>query len=66
MTPPELRACLDATGLSARWLAAATGRSPNSGSNWERGRVAVPADVAEWLRRAVAWHEANRPPRRVT
>jgi len=62
MAPAEFRAALDATGLSARWLAAATGRSPAQGHAWASGRSAVPQPVAEWLRRRMASHQADPPP----
>jgi hypothetical protein len=58
MTPTEFRTALDALGIGLAPLARLTGRTPDAARRWADGSAAVPAPLAEWLRR----HAANPPP----
>ena len=57
MTHPQFLATLSRLGWSVREFAVQIGRSPNTVTNWTRPRYSVPADVAAWLERRLAWHE---------
>lgn len=54
MTAAEFHAALQAAGVSRPWLARAAGVSRSTVDAWCAGRIAVPADVAKWLRRRLA------------
>jgi len=64
MTPEELAQHLARIGWSARQLAKATGRPGQRGHDWTSGSLAVPEDVAAWVRKASAWMLRNPPPKR--
>lgn len=58
MTPATLRATLSELGWSLRHLARVLCRPTGTVTNWTRDRYSVPPDVAEWLLRRVALHQA--------
>lgn len=62
MTGAEMDAALAVLGMSRREFARQIGRNQVTVVRWAQSQV--PEAVAEWLRRAVAWREANPPPRR--
>ena len=64
MTPARLRACLAACDWTQRGLARLLDRPEGSIRQWLRGEGSIPYDVAGWLERVAAFHEANPPPRR--
>lgn len=55
---PTLPATLRTLGWTIRGLARVLGRPEGTVSNWTRPGYKVPADVAAWLARRVAAHEA--------
>lgn len=67
MTPATLRTTLATLGWTIRGLARLLGRAEGTVGNWTRTGYSVPPEVAEWLRRRVAVHEAmlrdDPPPR---
>jgi DNA-binding transcriptional regulator YiaG len=49
MTAPELRAELQALGLSQRWLAGRLGVAANTVNRWASGELAVPQYAVAYL-----------------
>jgi transcriptional regulator with XRE-family HTH domain len=50
----DLRAALRAAGVSAPFLARATGKHPSTIDGWLSGRISVPPPVLAWLSRRLA------------
>lgn len=62
MTRPDFLAALATLGWTIRGLARVLGRPENTVRNWTRTGYRVPPDVAAWLVRRLAAHEADPPP----
>lgn len=62
MTPTELRECLEAIGWSQRHLADLLAIGEARVRRMASGRVAVPDELATWLRVLRAVHDANPIP----
>lgn len=58
MTPTEYAAALETLGWSRPELARQLGQPVDRVRNWDRPRYRVPDDVAAWLLRRVALHQA--------
>lgn len=64
MTPAEIREALAALHWTQRGFAAALGVQERQVRRWASGEYLLPPAIAEWLRQAAAWHNANPPPAR--
>jgi hypothetical protein len=64
MTSARLREVLALLHWSQRGLADVIDRQERQVRRWAAGEYSVPADIAAWLERLVAFHKANPPPQR--
>lgn len=62
MEPNELTEALDIVGWSGRYLAQKAGCAPNTIEQMRLGLRRVPAEIAEYLRALIAWHEKHKFP----
>ena len=62
MTATELRECLDALCWSQRHLGDVLTADERLIRKWAAGRVAIPENVAVWLRTLAAVHRAHPHP----
>lgn len=62
MTPARFRHCLDLLWLSSQKLAAILGEDERLVRRWKSGAAEIPPDIASWLERLAAAHEANPVP----
>lgn len=58
MTPTEYRAALESIGWTQRGLAERLGIHETRTRRWATGQYKIPPNVAEWLQRLAAAHEA--------
>lgn len=63
MTATRLHEILDILRWSRRDLAKALDIHPTTAARYANGRQPIPANVASWLERLAAAHEANPMPR---
>lgn len=64
MTPTRLRECLDILHWTQRGFARVVGCSEGTVRQWARGRLDVPAPIAEWLDKTARYVEENPVPMR--
>jgi ribosome-binding protein aMBF1 (putative translation factor) len=64
MTSDRLRHCLSLIGWSQRQLARVLDQHEGTVRQWARGTLEIPEDIATWLERLAAAHEANPVPRK--
>lgn len=64
MSPSRFRECLAALDWSQRGLARLLDRAEGTVREWARGRLPVPAEVAEWLEARASSAEQLPPPAR--
>ncbi len=60
----RFRQCRDALWISNRHLAEVVGVHETMVRRWASGAAAIPEDIATWLERLAAAHEANPVPRK--
>lgn len=58
MTPDRLRDCMTAIGWGGSALSEVLGINRTSVSNWMSGKFVVPQNVADWIERLAAAHDA--------
>lgn len=62
MTPQRMEQIREMVGWSSRTLATRFGYGPTAGYEWEKGRAAIPPEVADWLEKIAKWWAKNPPP----
>jgi plasmid maintenance system antidote protein VapI len=62
MTPTRFRECLALIHMSQRGFAELIQEDERRVRRMASGSEEIPADVADWLERAAAWHAENPPP----
>ncbi|WP_018980327.1 helix-turn-helix domain-containing protein [Saccharibacter floricola] len=64
MTPTRMRECLALMHWTQRGFARVVGCSEGTVRQWARGRLDVPAPIAQWLEQTAHYMEENPAPAR--
>jgi hypothetical protein len=62
MTPERFSEVMDTINWTLQQLSAVADRDYRLVRGWMSGRTAIPQDIAVWLEKLAAAHEANPPP----